>query len=167
MESGTMNYGVWIFLLLLFFIFTGGNFLGNRSNGCDVTSNCDIEKSVITNTARVQYGDEVNANRVIEAGNINTRDIMAQSSRQYEAGLQEKIFDLKIDAQTRAILQGQEMLAKDGEIAALKSQIYTDNKFAVVNAELRDIKCSQPIRPPYYAQGYVPTGCEIPCGVTA
>lgn len=173
MENGTnMNLsGVLTFVIVLIIIYAFfGNGLGigrGEGHSCGCVSNCEVQKQEIIDNARNLYAIETTGNRTIEADNINTQRLYDQSSRQYEAGLQERLFDLKLNAQTTAILTGQELVAKDSKIAILEQTIRDDVKYNTLMSEVAALRCAIPARPPYYAQGYVPTGCEIPCSTTA
>ena len=161
MENEKTNWG-WIILIFLFFlVFSGGSGLfGNRANAleygmCREVSNCEVEKQTIINTATTQnlINNQAEATR-------------AQASRIYEAQQAEKLFDLKLDAQTTAILNGQTLIAKDSEIALLKKTIVDNEKYCALNAKIDALSCALPKRPPYFARGYVPDGTCIPpiCG---
>lgn len=172
MENNTNNFASILWFVIIFVVIYamfGGNLGGRGLNNheCGCVSNCEVQKQEIIDNARNLYAIETTGNRTIEANNLNTQRLYDQSARQYEAGLQEKIFDLKINAQTTTILNGQEMIAKDGRIDLLEKTIRDNEKFNVLMSEVSALRCAIPARPPYYAQGYVPTGCEIPCSTTA
>lgn len=174
MENSSMNVGgVFAFVIILVIIYAVfGNNLGfangrGHDAGCHGISNCEVQKQEIIDNARNLYAIETTGNRTIEVDNANTQRLYDQSSRQYEAGLQKELFDLKLNGQTTAILSGQELIAKDNKIAILEQTIKNDNMYNTVMSEISSLRCAIPVRPPYYAQGYVPTGCEIPCSTTA
>lgn len=86
-------------MLYLIFCRDGGGLFGgcNNNDRCDRVSNCEVEKQGIVNTAQTQFliGQEGSATR---ASVRDTQDaLMAQANRIYEQGLQEKIFDLKLE----------------------------------------------------------------------
>ncbi len=166
MDDATKTSSVWGILILVFLFFivfnNGTNGIFGRGNigecapnnynlGCHGTSNCEVEKQTIINTATTQF-------KILEQGE-QTRE---QASRIYEAQQAEKMFDLKLNAQTTALMNAQALASKDNEISMLKNQRYIDAKFEGVDRQLWELNCSTPKRPPYYAQGYVPFGERIP-----
>lgn len=160
------SYG-WLIILLIFivvlgFIFGGGNIFGGRGNeavgvgamplnGCGYVSNCQVEKQTIINTATTQnlINEQAEATR-------------AQASRIYEAQQAEKLFDLKLTAQTTALLNGQEKLALKAENDALKNVIYTNDKFAHVNHRLDEISCRMLPKPELFGVATTCSGQTIP-----
>lgn len=141
-ETGTSSSYGWLVILLIFIVvlgvmFGGVGFGGNRStSNCDGTSNCAVEKQTIINTATTQ--------NLINSQAEATR---AQASRIFEAQQSEKLFDLKLGAQTTAILQGQALQGKDNEIALLKQTIDSNGKFYHLNGRLDSIECNMLPRP--------------------
>ena len=137
------SWGILIVLFLLFIVFggsSGAGVFGGRGNcasndcGCSVVSNCQVEKQTIINTATTQ--------NLIHAEGEKSRD---QASRIFEAQNAEKLFDAKM------------------KISQLENMVYSNDKFNNIDMQLADIRCNCPKTPPFYAQGYVPTGCSIPC----
>ncbi len=160
--SSNSTIGILFIIVIIWLIFGGGLF-GNRYNeaGCNRVSNCEVEKQGIIDTARTQYLIEQTTNRTIEANNANTQRLYDQSSRQYEAGLQERIFDLKLDAQSRAILDGQEKNALNLEVATLKRDLVSQAETAAIKAELNAIRCEMLKEPRLYGQAYVCSGSPV------
>ncbi len=171
--------GILFIIIIIWAIFGGGfgNGLNRRDDGgCYQKSVCDAMIQEIKDTATTQYLIETSANRTIATDNDNTRRLYDQSARQYEAGLQKEIFNAQMAAQTNAILQSNEIAKKDAEIAILKSEKYIDAKFDNLNqannmrfglleSGQREIACNMPVRPPYYAQGFINCGQPIPQGI--
>ena len=164
-SSGSVMSVLFI-IIIIWAIFGGGLFGGNArayDDGCNRVSNCEVEKQGIIDSAKTQYLVETSTNRTIEANNNNTQRLYDQSSRQYEAGLQERIFDLKLDAQTRYILDGQEKNALNLEIATLKRDLVSQAETNAIKTELNEIKCKMLKEPRLYGQAYACSG--IPVGV--
>lgn len=163
------SYG-WLIILLIFIVvlgfITGGNGLfGGRSNGadghtCGCVSNCEVQKQEIIDNARNLYAIEASANKTIAASNADTQRLYDQSARQYEAGLQKDLFDLKINAQTTAILNNQALQAKDFEISQLK-QTYA------INERLAGIECSMLKKPDVRGVGVVCEGTLVPSNLVS
>ncbi len=169
--ENTNGFGsiLWFVIIILVVYFFFGGALGNRGLGheCGCVSNCEVQKQEIIDNARNLYAIEQSGNRVIEANNINTQRLYDQSARQYEAGLQEKLFDLKLNAQTTAILNGQELVAKDNKIALLENTIREDSKYNALVAQIGEIRCNMLPKPELYGQAFYCNGCPIPCSTTA
>lgn len=75
----------------------GGGNGGECNTGCGRVSNCEIEKQEIIDSARTQYLIEQQASTTRAATQAGFEAVMAQNSRIYEQGLQETIFDLKLE----------------------------------------------------------------------
>lgn len=99
-KTGMGWAGLLLFFVVIWILFSGfGNGYGNRGGygdrpygptGCNCVSNCEIEKRGIIDSAETRFLIE-------KTSNDNREAIMAQNSRIYEQGLQEKIFDLKLE----------------------------------------------------------------------
>lgn len=158
-STGMSGWGLIIFLILLFWMFTGngfGGFFGNRcNNGCPGASNCEIEKQEIIDSARTQY--------LVEQTARQTQDVT-------NTGL--AVLGNKIDFYEYQNLRDQLAEAKNKNLA-LENRIYSDNKFNAIERqnegmfsnlkqEIAQLGCELPKRPAYYAQGYLNCGYPIP-----
>lgn len=158
-STGMSGWGLIIFLILLFWMFTGNGFgglFGNRcNNGCPGVSNCEVEKQEIIDSARTQY--------LVEQTARQTQDMT-------NAGL--AVIGNKIDFYEYQNLRDQLAEAKNKNLA-LENRIYSDNKFNAIERqnegmytslkqEIASLGCELPKRPAYYAQGYLNCGYPIP-----
>jgi hypothetical protein len=142
-KSGMTWIGVLFVILVIWAIFGGG--FGNWNNnhqatttpivlsgegyggwfgGCNRVSNCEIERREIIDSATTQYQVEQQgaATRTAVADGVAT--IVDQNNRLYIQGLNEKLFDLKMENQT------------------LKGQIYSDAKFNALTSQLSECCCN-------------------------
>lgn len=161
MENNTSIWGILILVFLFFIVFTRGGLFGGAeaaNHGCGCVSNCEVQKQEIIDNARNLYAIEQSGNTVIANANANTQRLYDQSARQYEAGLQEKIFDLKMGAQTTAIIDSQEINALKAENANLKRDSYFSRR-------LDAIECQMLPKPPIYGQAVVTTATAVPATV--
>lgn len=163
-NTGMSGWGLIIFLVLLFWMFTGGNFgfgrgfnnCNNWNNNCQ-PSNCQIEKQEIIDSARTQY-------------------LVEQTARQTQDAASAGFAALgnKIDYYELQNLRDQLSEAKNKNLQ-LENRIYSDNKFNTIEAQnismfnaleqkIAALGCELPKRPPYFAQGYVNSGYPIPPG---
>jgi hypothetical protein len=132
---------IWVlFVILVIWAIAGGSFsngwgnnrqgqtpivLGeNYGGGCNRVSNCEIERREIIDSATTQYQVEQQgaATRTAVADGVAT--IVDQNNRLYIQGLNEKLFDLKMENQT------------------LKGQIYSDAKFSALTSQLSECCCN-------------------------
>jgi hypothetical protein len=150
------DWGWVIFLILILWFFVGGNGfgfggLGNRGygagllagdvlgnlTGCRGTSNCEIEKTDIINTARTQYlieqkSSETNAIVTAQANATNAKIDFYQ----YEAQ-KEKVADLKM------------------ENVYLKGQLADTERFNAISTRLDAIECNMAKAPKTYPYSYM------------
>ncbi len=98
-KSGFGWTGLLLFFVVIWILFGSfnGNGFGNRGGygygdgcGCTKVSNCEVQKQGIIDSARTQFLIEKTANENREA-------IMQQNNQIYVQGLQERIFDLKLE----------------------------------------------------------------------
>lgn len=157
-STGMSGWGLIIFLILLFWMFTGngfGGFFGNRNCGCQGVSGCEIEKQEIVDSAKTQYLVEQTARQTQDMAN---------------AGF--AVIGNKIDFYEYQNLRDQLAEAKNKNLA-LENRIYSDNKFNAIERqnegmytslkqEIASLGCELPKRPAYYAQGYLNCGYPIP-----
>jgi hypothetical protein len=133
---------IWVlFVIIVIWAVFGGGFGGNGwgnhqstpvvlggeggwyGGGCNRVSNCEVEKREIIDSATTQYKVEQassNTNALMQAGFASVAD---QNNRLYIQGLNEKLFDLKMENQT------------------LKGQIYSDAKFTALTSQLSECCC--------------------------
>lgn len=158
-----MNWGFIILIFLFFMIFGGwgnGGLFGGRGgceNGCGVVSNCQVEKQEIIDTARTQYMIENTAK---------------QTQEQAMAGF--AALGTKIDFYEYQNLRDQ-LAQERTKNVVLENRVYSDAKFntlerqneamfGILKSEIAELSCNVPKRPPYFAQGYVACGTQIPAG---
>lgn len=140
-KSGMGWIGVLFVILVIWAVFGGfGNGFGNgwgnrggyempifanggRDGGCDRVSNCEIERREIIDSATTQYQIEQQGAATRTAVAEGVAAITDQNNRIYIQGLNEKIYDLKMENQT------------------LKGQIYSDAKFAALTSQLSECCC--------------------------
>jgi hypothetical protein len=132
-KSGMSWIAVLFIILIIWAIFGGGfGFGSNRQQpvmlesyggGCNRVSNCEIERREIIDSATTQYQVEQQgaATRTAVADGVAT--IVDQNNRLYIQGLNEKLFDLKMENQ------------------GLKTQIYSDAKFTALTNQLSECCC--------------------------
>ncbi len=157
MEDKMSGYGIIIVLLILFAIFgfrgfgNGfgggyGNFGGYAPYGCNATTNCQVEKQGLINSARTQYLIQETA----EQGILAT---MADGDKTRA----------KIDFYAYQELKDQLAQERSKNIV-LENRIYSDAKFNAIDAKLAEISFNTPKRPPFYAAGGLPCATVYPTG---
>lgn len=156
------SWGWVIFIVLILWFFVGGAFgngFGNRAYanecGCARVSNCEVEKQGIIDSARTQYLIETTA-----------RQTQEQAAAQFTA------LGNKIDFYEYQNLRD-ELAQERNKNMVLENRIYSDaqfnslsrqneNMFCALKSEIAELSCQVPKRPPYYAQGFINTGYQIP-----
>jgi hypothetical protein len=133
---------IWVlFVIIVIWAVFGGGFGGNGwgnhqqntpivlggesfGGGCNRVSNCEIERREIIDSATTQYQVEQQgaATRTAVADGVAT--IVDQNNRLYIQGLNEKLFDLKMENQ------------------ALKNQMNTDAHFNALSSQLSTCCCN-------------------------
>jgi hypothetical protein len=133
---------IWVlFVIIVIWAVFGGGFGGNSwgnhqqntpivlggesfGGGCNRVSNCEIERREIIDSATTQYQVEQQgaATRTAVADGVAT--IVDQNNRLYIQGLNEKLFDLKMENQ------------------ALKNQMNTDAHFNALSSQLSTCCCN-------------------------
>lgn len=148
--TGTGMFGSWGFIIFLLFILWF--FFGmNKESYC----NQDARADRIAETAKIEY------NNLLETRNAKEA-IMAQASAIRNEQQAEAIFDLKLDAQTKELRNGQIVIAKDAKIEALQAELSRKDDLCEIKATLAQLMYNMPVRPPYYAQGFINCGQSIP-----
>ena len=126
--------GLLIFLLILFAVFRGDGLFGGRHHGHDGEGKCH-------NRGHGPSTYEVDRDVL-----LSKQDIINNQNEIYEK------------QQNRLIIE------RDMKIQSLEGQIGLGHALAPIREELGFIRCHMPARPPFFAQGFVPSGCRIPCG---
>lgn len=164
-KSGMSWLWVLFVVVILYLIFGGGllgggcgNRWGNWGNdcGCNRVSNCEVERRGIIESAQTQFliGQEGAATR---SALHDTQDaLMAQANRIYEQGLQERIFDLKLENNS---LKNNFFVKEqtDGIAKALADCC------CGLNRRIDSIECSMLKRPPFFPSGNTFQGCPSAC----
>lgn len=158
MDEKWSGMGLVIFLLILFGIFGFGRGFGGFGNaygygapatgvyGCNATTNCQVEKQGLMNTARTQYLIQETA----EQGILAT---MADGDKTRA----------KIDFYAYQDLRDQLALERNKNMV-LENKLYSDNKFNALQAQIEALSCSVAKRPPFYAAGGNPCASIYPTG---
>lgn len=155
-EKGFGLIGLVIVLLLLFGLFGfgrgiggfGGNAYGMPMGayGCNATTNCQVEKQGIIDSARTQF-------------------LVVDTARQTQEAAQAQFTALgnKIDFYEMQNLRDQ-LAQERSKNMALETRIYSDSKFNAIDAKLAELSCNVPKRPPFYAAGGLPCASVYPTG---
>ncbi|MFI3171718.1 MAG: hypothetical protein R3Y09_06595 [Clostridia bacterium] len=158
-ENKTSIWGILILVFLFFIVFTGNGF-GNRVEAAEIsrsvgdchgTSNCQVEKQTIINTATTQNLIQTEAEKTRERARDDKDEIMAQASRIHDANQAEKLFDAKLRINS---------LEQEKSATAQFTALFMQNKDCC--CELNRRIDGLPMSPPFYAQGFVTTGQSIP-----
>lgn len=158
-NTGMSGWGLIIFLILLFFMFTGGGFsglFGNRNNCCGATP-CEIEKQEIIDSAKTQFLIEQTTKQTQEMTNAGLNALGNKIDYYQIQGLRDKLTETQ------------------NENMQLKNRIYSDNKFnaleqqnqgmfTALDQKISQLACNVPQRPPYWGVGFTPWGVPIPPG---
>lgn len=145
--GGMSTWGIVIFFLILFWIFTGGyggfnqfgrgfnNNFGCDGNRCNAVTNCEAERRNIIALADTNY-------RII-AENQNSTNTVVNAIRSWrDADQGEKLFDLKMNAMAQQAAANLALAQKDATIERMTLQQHLDSQFATIRAELRDLDCA-------------------------
>lgn len=157
-ETGMSWIWVLFIVVIIYLIFDkkGINSGNGYEGGCGRVSNCEVEKREIIDSARNQFliGQEGGATR--EALH-NTQDaLMAQANRIYEQGLQEKIFDLKME---NTSLKAE--ASASARFNALSTQLA--NCCCDFNRRFDVLDCQVVKRPQFYPYGFNSPNCNPGC----
>lgn len=159
MDEKMSGMGLVIFLLILFAIFgfrgglgAGfggcGNYYGMPYGpyGCNATTNCQVEKQGIIDSARTQF-------LIQQTGEQGVLATMADGDKTRS----------KIDFYAYQDLRDQLADAKNKNLA-LENRIYSDNRFNALEAQLAELSFNTAKRPPFYAAGGNPCATIYPSG---
>ncbi len=145
--AGFGNYGFIIFFIIILWFFFGMN----KEDYCSK----DLRVDQVAETARLEY------NNLAEQRSAKEQ-IMAQASAIRNEQMAETMFDLKLNAQTQELKNGQLMIAKDAKIDSLTSELLHQRELFGIKSELAEISCKMLPKPPVYGQGFVTTGTPLP-----
>lgn len=152
---------VWVLfvVIVLYLIFCrgGGLFGGDCGNAyaCNRVSNCEVEKQGIIDSATTRYLIEQQGAETRAATQAGFEALSAQNSRIYEQGLQETIFDLKLENQQ---LKGNQFV-KEQTDAIAKTLADCCCGF---NRRLDAVEAMMLKQPPFFPTGYTFQGFN-PC----
>lgn len=162
-KSGMGWIGVLFIILVIWAVFGGGfggfgrGGCGTEAAGCTRVSNCEVEKQGIIDSARTQYLIEQQSATTRAATQAGFESVMAQNNRIYEQGLQETIFDLKMENQSLK----SNIFVKDQTDALAKQYAAC---CCEMNRRLDGIECSMLKRPNLYGVAATCSGQVIPSG---
>lgn len=143
MNSGGMGgWGFIIFFFLLFMIFSGGGLFNNKREDHDhynVRNNCEPSPCAIDRDILVTAHDN---------------ELMTLAQTEKIINNQNNIYEKQ---------QTQLLNDKNMENYFLKGQLADVAQNAPILNKLNWLESHVAIKPPEYAQTYVPTGCAIPC----
>lgn len=158
MTDGAMtggSIGVWaIAIVILLAMFGGGNNLFGCNHGWNNCGNGGWGNDCVTNRNLLEFGfyNMNNTNNKIEA-------LATQNAQEF--------FNLRTTMDQNELNRVRDELSQTRTALAMEQQArYMDKQFAVVNAELAGIRCNMAQRPPFYASGVIPNGCNYPCSST-
>ncbi len=160
-ETSTGMSWVWVLfvVIVLYLIFCrgGGLFGGDCGNAyaCNRVSNCEVEKQGIIDSATTRYLIEQQGAETRAATQAGFEALSAQNSRIYEQGLQETIFDLKLENQQ---LKGNQFV-KEQTDAIAKTLADCCCGF---NRRLDAVEAMMLKQPPFFPTGYTFQGFN-PC----
>lgn len=152
-ETTTGMSWVWVLfvVIVLYLIFcrNGAGLFGGDCGGgysCNRVSNCEVEKQGIIDSASTRYLIEQQGAETRAATQAGFEALSAQNSRIYEQGLQETIFDLKLENQQ---LKGNQFV-KEQTDAIAKSLAECCCGF---NRRIDAIECQMLKTPPFFPTG--------------
>lgn len=160
MEEKSTNWGFLILIFLFFIVFFGngcGNGIGLGRNNCGCnnfgwgynpgfgyTSNCEVEKQEIIDSAQTRY--------LIEQTSRNTQELT-------QAGL--NALGTKIDFYEYQNLRDQ-LANERAKNQELQLMAYIESKDCNINRRLDAIQCQMLKQPPIWGQSFVCSGDSIP-----
>lgn len=148
---------IWaVAIVLLFFLFERRGGFGDMLGGgaMPFVAGANFNNDCVNNKNLLDFG--------FAAANANTNQINALSQQAtanwyntnqhidniYQKQQEEKIFDLKM------------------QNIQLQNQILSQGQYNSLQAQINEIACNLPKRPPFYSCGVIPTGCSYPCSST-
>lgn len=164
-ESKSGMSWLWVlFVVVILYLIFGGGLLGGCGNrwgnwgndcGCTRVSNCEVEKQEIIDSAQTRYLIEQQGAQTRAANAAGVAEITAQNNRIYEQGLQERIFDLKLENNSLK----NNFFVKEQTDALAKQ--YADC-CCELNRRLDGIECRMIKAPNFYGAGVFSPSCA--CG---
>ena len=161
-ETGGMGMGLIIFLLILFALFSsgGGLFAGRNGNvaGCNVRSNCDIEKQGIIDSARNQFttiSTAENTQKLIIQEEALTRSTVVNDGNKTRE---------KVDFYAYEALKDN-LAVERSKNSSLESMIYSNAKFNELEKQHLALLCKidrLPQTAPIYTCGVSACGYPYP-----
>lgn len=148
MDSNTFSWGWVIFIVLILWFFIGGTgrFCGygpDGSNGCNVVSNCQVERQGLITAADTNY-------RIVDEAQKTTDAISSQLRAQWDAAQGEKIFDLKINALAAQNEANLKLMQKDATIERMTLANSLNTRFNQLDAAMAEMNCQMLKRAPAY-----------------
>ena len=148
-------WGLIIFLLILFYFFSGFGGFASRGAGCYMMDDVGLVHQGDCNTANVTKAirdmqDNVNAN-VATA----TNQLALQSRLQYDAQQGEKMFDLKLNALATQQNYEAKLAAKDATIERMTLAQKMTDQFNILQSEIAAIRCNMLTKPQVTGVGAV------------
>ena len=170
MHSG-MGWGLIIFFLILFWIFSGGGFGPGRgnapSNGVDMLAllqsegamgrvkNFDLEKQNAMNTAELAQAIHNLQDSTIAAVQANTNQLAQQARLHYDANIGEKMFDLKLNALAQQQGYEAKLAAKDATIERMQLAESMTTQFNTLQAQIAAMSSNMLTKPQVTGVGAV------------
>lgn len=153
MDKDNFSWGWVIFIVLILWFFVGGSAFGHGrgygygygdcGNGCNVVSNCQVERQGLITAAETNF-------RIIDENRKSTEAIMAQSRAQYDANQSEKIFDLKMNAMAQQAAFNLALSEKNATIERMTLANTFNDRFNRIDATLASLDCEVLKRPRQY-----------------
>ena len=170
MHNG-MGWGLIIFFLILFWIFSGGGFGPGRGAGLDSNTdvlallqsegamgrvkNFDIEKQGAQNTAELAQAIHNLQDSTIAAVQSSTNQLAQQARLQYDANMGEKMFDLKLNALAQQQGYEAKLAAKDATIERMQLAESMTTQFNTLQAQIAAISSNMLTKPQVTGVGTV------------
>lgn len=149
---------IWaVAIVLLFFLFErrggfgdmfGGGAIPFMANGANFNNDCVNNKNLLEFGFAAANGATNQLNALSQQQTANWYNTNQHIDNIYQKQQEEKIFDLKM------------------QNIQLQNQMYSQGQFNSLQAQINEIACNLPKRPPFYSCGVIPTGCNYPCTTT-
>ena len=145
MDKENFSWGWVIFIVLILWFFVGGSAFGRRGygydeGGCNVVSNCQVERQGLITAAETNY-------RIIEENQKSTNTISSQLRAQWDAAQGEKIFDLKINNLAQQNAFNLALMEKNATIERMTLANSLNQRFNQIDAMLATLDCQMLKRP--------------------